>query len=221
MADRNQDTIKQMLGGLNSDSRITSNRQGNPLEQAIAAGSNSLTEHELYKLFYESGVKNEDFDNLDPKSKEAVANGLFRLWKIDRFGKEVEDKDQRNIPNVQELKDVYEQRVREKSYAAQGWLRESTRNLVQLAGMVEEPKEERSRIADRVYGNAESYVKFLKRSGENYEDAANRRLVADTLYEIRDYLKKREGDMANIQGELNKLGNNELDYFVNRSSSGV
>lgn len=205
--------LSQMLGGVNSDKRIAAGRRGNPLEQLLAVAGGQLTESELYELIYRSGVDKGVFDGLSDKTKEVVVGGIYKLWKVDKFGRDIEEADRSTFGSVREMTNVIEERSRAKNYAVGGdWLAEATGYLIR--GATEQDREERREELGKAYGLPDAYGKWLSRSGDEYKEVGDRKLTGGGLERVKAYLQERLARVDELRTVSNSLDREELSFLT-------
>lgn len=210
--DVSQRNLSQMLRGVSSDERIVAERKGNPLEQLLAVAGRQLTESELYELIHKSGVDKGVFDGLPDKTKEVVVGGIYKLWKIDKFGRIVEESDKGIFEPMTAMVALFEERSRAKNYAVGGdWLAEATGYLIK--GAIEQDKERRREKLDKAYGLPDAYGRWLSRSGDEYKEAGDRKLTGDSLGRVRVYLQQRLARVDELRTVTSSLDRGGL-YFL-------
>jgi|GEM_PF-5907824 len=200
------DSVDAMLETISPDvdPALRSDREGNPLEQALAVGRGELTSVEILRLVTTAGV-NKEFDTLPDKLKLTIADGLSNLWKIDRLGRKVENKDGEIMGKIDEIKRLVEAKLDgiKASYhnTLTDWLPHSVRSLVKCA--IESDPEKWSVSRDGVMSPPDQYIRKLRRAGLEYEE--NRAYIKDPAKRenIGIYLSgERETELGTLKNLL-------------------
>ena len=163
------DSIAEMLRAQGVDKRLAGGRVGNPMELAFVAQQNKLTEHEVADLLHRSGVGKEIFDALPPETKEIIVDGLFRLWKIDRFGRVVEEEDRKKLGGVEGVKRTVEEEleeIRRNYHGNNEWLPVSVDLLIKASR--EEDPEKHSSYKNGTCQTADNYIRKLGGLNDSY-----------------------------------------------------
>jgi len=207
----NEVTVDAMTSVLlhDVDSRFRVNRKGNPVEITYAIDHGVLTEAEIHDLVTSAGVGKEFTTLPDGSSKELVKHGLSSLWKIDRIGSSVENKDREVVGSVAEMRASVQQNLDEirnaHHSAMRQWLPASVSSLVRAA--TEEDPNKRMFYKNGVMAPADGYTRSLVGVGYEYKEKSPNIREPSDKDRVNTYLKSREVDTQTMKDILNrKLG---------------
>lgn len=195
-----------MLGNLfpDVDPRFKSDRKGNPIEQSFAVARGELSEGEVFGLVSTAGV-NKEFDSLPDKLKLTIVDGLSNLWKIDRVGRSVEEKDKKIVGSVNEMKHLVEENSgqikRQYHSATLEWLPHSVNSLVKAA--LEKDSEKRRVYKDGVMSPPDGYIRKLNGVGYDYRERRTNIPNTTDRERVDTYLTgARDSDLGSMRSLL-------------------